>query len=147
MIIYLEAVLSEVQSMPATLQGQACRAALAGLHSQDFGVLQEEESFISAWFHIQFKMIGLLQPCWGDLWYAYLSLCKNLHQCHYSPAHQGAAWLVATKTVSRVVIMARSLICFGVTHTNLIGVLMLLLCAHRHTHTYTHIYTVEMTNA
>lgn len=41
MIIYLEAVLSVHKSMPAALQGQAVRAALAGLHPQHFWVLQE----------------------------------------------------------------------------------------------------------
>lgn len=30
-----------------------------------------------------------LQSQQGDLWYGNLSLCKNLHQCHYSPCASG----------------------------------------------------------
>lgn len=89
-------------------------------------------------------MIGLLQPCWGDLWYVYLSLGKNLRQWLYSLVHQGGVigWNQENKPSCH--------------HGPLIDMLQRyshkshrsftpLLCAHAHV--YTHICTVEMTNA
>lgn len=124
-----------VQSMPATVQGQTCKGS-AGTFTHS-GVLKEKVFHVSLDSFTVHHNDWLLLPCWGDLWCAYLSLCKNLYQCHYSPprAPRERDWL---KPGEWAVLSSqpRSLIFSSAPHTSLIGVLRYC-CAHTRSHIHT----------